>query len=273
MVVGAGGDMTKRLLMPALYNLSRTKLLPEKFALIGVDRAHGTAESWCGELHDMLKSFIGEVAAEFQIDRIDDAAWQWLADKMFYVQGDLTKPELYETIRGTLDKVEGAHGTQGNVIFYLAVAGRFFGTVVEQLGKAKLTEQDKDENGKARFWRRVVIEKPFGRDFVSACALNTRILRTLDEDQIFRIDHFLGKETVQNIMAFRFANGLFEPDMESGSDRPCADHGRGDGGRGAARQILRRDGRAARHGPEPHADASVDGGDGAAHGFRRRRDP
>ena len=100
---------------------------------------------------------------------------------------------------------------QGNAIFYLAVADRFFGTVVDQLGKAKLTDQDEDQNGKRRYWRRVVIEKPFGHSLDSARELNARILRTLHEDQIFRIDHFLGKDTVQSIMAFRFANGLFEP--------------------------------------------------------------
>lgn len=210
-IFGAGGDMTKRLLIPALYNLSRTKVLPEKFALIGVDLAEGTAENWRDHLHDMLKSFVGNAAAEFDIDQIDEAVWKRLAMKMSYIQGDLTKPELYEKIRSTLGEAEKAHGTQGNAIFYLGVAGRFFGTVVEQLGKARLTDQNNDRNGRARFWRRVVIEKPFGRSLDSARELNAHILRTLHEDQIFRIDHFLGKDTVQSIMAFRFANGLFEP--------------------------------------------------------------
>ncbi|HVB17897.1 MAG TPA: glucose-6-phosphate dehydrogenase [Stellaceae bacterium] len=210
-IFGAGGDLTKRLVVPALYNLSRTKVLPDNFALIGVDLAAGTAESWRDHLHDMLKSFVGNAAAEFDIDHIDEAAWQRLAEKMSYVQGDLTKPELYEQIRGALGEAEKAHATEGNAIFYLAIADRFFGTVVDQLGKAKLTEEDEDKNGKHRFWRRVVIEKPFGHSLASACELNARILRTLSEDQIFRIDHFLGKDTVQNIMAFRFANGLFEP--------------------------------------------------------------
>ena len=130
---------------------------------------------------------------------------------MIYVQGDLTKPELYDKLRGVLDQAEKTHGTGGNAIFYLAVADRLFGVVVEQLGKAKLTDQHEDESGKPRFWRRVVIEKPFGHSLDSARELNAHILRTLHEDQIFRIDHFLGKDTVQSIMAFRFANGLFEP--------------------------------------------------------------
>jgi glucose-6-phosphate 1-dehydrogenase len=210
-IFGAGGDLTKRLVVPALYNLSRAKVLPEKFALIGVDLAAGTAASWRDHLYSMLKSFVGNAAAELDADEIDEAAWQRLAQKMYYVQGDMTKPDLYDSIRSALGEAEKAHDTGGNVIFYLAIADRFFGPVVDQLGKAKLSDQDKDQNGKPRFWRRVVVEKPFGHSLDSARELNARILRTLDESQIFRIDHFLGKDTVQNIMAFRFANGLFEP--------------------------------------------------------------
>jgi glucose-6-phosphate 1-dehydrogenase len=210
-VFGAGGDMTKRLLIPALYNLSRTNLLPEKFALIGVDLEDGTTESWRNDLYDELKSFVGNSTTEFDVDRIDVTAWKRLAEKMSYIQGDLTNPELYEVIREALSQAEKRHSTLGNVIFYLAIAGRFFGTVVEQLGRAKLTNQDLGTRDKHPFWRRVVIEKPFGHSLDSARALNASILRTLHEDQIFRIDHFLGKDTVQSIMAFRFANGLFEP--------------------------------------------------------------
>src|SRR5271154_6653199 len=98
-IFGAGGDLTKRLVMPALYNLSRTKVLPKNFALIGVDLARQTAEGWCDNLHDMLKSFVGNADAEFDLDHIDEAAWKRLAKKMSYVQGDLTKPDLYEKIR------------------------------------------------------------------------------------------------------------------------------------------------------------------------------
>jgi len=210
-IFGATGDLTKRLVMPALYNLARTKVLPEQFALIGVARAEGTAESWRDELYDSLKSFVGNAATEFNIDHIDEAVWKRLAEKMVYVRGDLTKPELYDKLRSALEEAAKSHGTLGNAIFYLAVADRLFGSVVEQLGNAKLTEQLEDRNGKRQFWRRVVIEKPFGHSLDSARELNARVQRTLHEDQIFRIDHFLGKETVQSIMAFRFANGLFEP--------------------------------------------------------------
>ena len=221
----------------------------------------------------MLKSFVGNAAAEFDVDHIDEAAWKRLAEKMSYVQGDLTKPELYEKLRGALDEAEKTHGTQGNVIFYLAVADRFFGTVVEQLGKAKLTDQNEDENGKPRFWRRVVIEKPFGHSLNSARELNASILRTLHEDQIFRIDHFLGKDTVQSIMAFRFANGLFEPIW----NRDRIDHVQITAaetvGVEQPRQVLRGDRRAARHGPESRVHIALDGGHGAADRLRCRRDP
>jgi glucose-6-phosphate 1-dehydrogenase len=210
-IFGAGGDLTKRLVVPALYNLSHTNALPERFALIGVDLAEGDSRSWSGHLHDTLKSFVGDAGAEFNIDRIDEAAWKRLAARMSYVQGDMTRPELYDRIGHALAEAEKTHGTQGNVIFYLAVADRFFGDVVDQLGKARLTDQGEEQNSKQRFWRRVVIEKPFGHSLDSARELNARIRRTLREDQIYRIDHFLGKDTVQSIMAFRFANGLFEP--------------------------------------------------------------
>ncbi|HUN50166.1 MAG TPA: glucose-6-phosphate dehydrogenase, partial [Candidatus Sulfotelmatobacter sp.] len=210
-IFGAGGDLTKRLIVPALYNLARTGLLPDHFAVIGVDLAAGDTASWRAHLHAMLEQFVGNAGAEFEARRIDEAAWQRLAERLSYLQGDLTRPETYAALREALDKAEKAHGTGGNAFFYLAVGDRFFATVVDQLGRARLTEEREAKNDKPGFWRRVVIEKPFGHSIESARELNQRILRTLQEDQIFRIDHFFGKETVQNIMAFRFANGLFEP--------------------------------------------------------------
>jgi glucose-6-phosphate 1-dehydrogenase len=210
-IFGATGDLTKRLVVPAVYNLQRTKVLPEQFALIGVARSDETAESWRDGLHSTLESFVGHPAAEFNVDHIDEAVWKQLAAKMTFIQGDLTKAEPYEKLRHSLAEAEKTHGTRGNAIFYLAVADRLFATVVEQLGRAKLTDEAQDQNGQRRFWRRIVVEKPFGHSFDSARELNARILKTVREDQVFRIDHFLGKDTVQNIMAFRFANGLFEP--------------------------------------------------------------
>jgi glucose-6-phosphate 1-dehydrogenase len=210
-IFGAAGDLTKRLVVPALYNLARTGLLPENFALIGVDRNDRSVEEWRNQLLDMLKSFVGNPSSEFSADRIDEATWNKVASRMAYVQGDFTKGDTYERVRTTLDQVGKAHGTRGNAIFYLAVADRFFGAVVDELGKAKLAEQGELKDGNPSFWRRVVIEKPFGHSVQSARDLNAQILRTLKEEQIYRIDHFLGKDTVQSIMAFRFANGLFEP--------------------------------------------------------------
>jgi glucose-6-phosphate 1-dehydrogenase len=206
-IFGATGDLTKRLVVPALYNLARSKVLPENFVLIGVARAEETAESWRDHLHETLKSFVGNAASAFDIDQIDEVAWRRLTANLSYVQGDLAEPALYDRLRVVLDQAERNHGTGGNAIFYLAIADRLFGTVADALGKAKLT----DQTGAHRPWRRVVIEKPFGHSLESARALNAQLLRSLQENQIFRIDHFLGKEAVQSIMAFRFANGLFEP--------------------------------------------------------------
>jgi glucose-6-phosphate 1-dehydrogenase len=208
---GATGDLAKRLVVPALYNLARTNALPEHFALIGVARAEGTTESWRAHLYDTLKSFVGDGSASFAIDQIDEAAWARLAASMSYARGDLSDPKSYEMLSNTLAEVEQAHNTAGNVIFYLAIADHLFGTVVEQLAVAKLSQEVEHPDSARRSWRRVVIEKPFGHDLESARALNEKISRTLMEEQIFRIDHFLGKEAVQSIMAFRFANGLFEP--------------------------------------------------------------
>lgn len=207
---GAGGDLTRRLVVPALYNLMLSKTLPENFALIGVDLADGNVESWAKRLHDMLETFIGNRSSDFDITAIDEEAWQKLVAKMVYIQGDLTKPQLYADIGHALEEAKAKNGTKGNAIFYLAIAGQFFGTVIEQLGAAGLATQPEGSGGHPEFWRRVVIEKPFGHDLASSKELNDRILGVLKEDQIYRIDHFLGKETVQNIMAFRFANGFFE---------------------------------------------------------------
>jgi glucose-6-phosphate 1-dehydrogenase len=204
---GATGDLAKRLVVPALYNLACAGTLPENFALIGVARGEHSVESWRKLLHDALTSFVGNGSGTFNADHIDEAVWDRLAARMSFVQGDLTTPELYGRLGDALAEADKAQATQGNALFYLAVADRLFGPVVEQLGKAGLTEQ----KGDGAPWRRVVIEKPFGHSLESACGLNASIGKTLAEEQIFRIDHFLGKDTVQSIMAFRFANGLFEP--------------------------------------------------------------
>jgi glucose-6-phosphate 1-dehydrogenase len=207
-IFGAAGDLTKRLLVPALYNLATTGLLPAQFELIGVDLAELDASTWRNSLHQMIESFVGQAASESRIDRVDEPTWDRLTRRLTYIRGDLNDDALYQRLKQHLDQLTD---TGGNCLFYLAVADRFFEPVVAHLGRADLFDEKRDVDGKPSRWRRVVIEKPFGHDEASARALNAAILRWAHEDQIYRIDHFLGKETVQNIMALRFANGMFEP--------------------------------------------------------------
>ncbi len=204
-IFGAGGDLTKRLVTPALYNLVTAKRLPDEFRLVGVDRNHSTVEEWRDSLTRMMDEFVTKGGGEFEADHIDKTAWRWLTDRMTYLKGDLNDPQAYRQLREHLAGLDKTAGTAGNHLFYLAVADRFFSVVVAALGAAGMVTEENDQ------WRRVVIEKPFGHDLPSAKALNAEILKTLQEHQIYRMDHFLGKETVQNIMALRFANGLFEP--------------------------------------------------------------
>jgi len=196
-IFGAAGDLTKRLLAPALYNLRRAGLLPDGFALIGVARADKDDAAFRRELGASLHEFVpGTVAA-------DD--WQWLAGRMHYVCGEFADPATYKALAGRLAEVAEKHHAGGNCLFYLATPPQAFASIVHRLGEAGLVAETKDR------WRRVIIEKPFGRDLPTARALNRDLLGVLAETQIYRIDHYLGKETVQNIMVFRFANGLFEP--------------------------------------------------------------
>jgi glucose-6-phosphate 1-dehydrogenase len=203
-IFGAAGDLTKRLVVPALYNLANAHQLSEKFRLVGVDLADMSAAQWRAHLTEAMKGFVAH-DGEFHLDDFDQTTWQWLTDRMSYLPGDLNNPDTYRRLGEHLTELDKTAGTTGNRLFYLAVADRFFAPAVAALGAANLTVES---NGQ---WRRVIIEKPFGHDLASAKALNAEILKTLEEHQIYRIDHFLGKETVQNIMALRFANGLFEP--------------------------------------------------------------
>ncbi|HEY6579245.1 MAG TPA: glucose-6-phosphate dehydrogenase [Rhizomicrobium sp.] len=203
-IFGAGGDLTKRLVVPALYNLTKSGLLPEQFALIGVDHDEIDAAKWRDGLHDFFEDKAKHGGGEFGAGAIDDDAWGRLGATMSYVPGDFTRPDTFERLGAHLEERDGKDKLNGCVLFYLAVPDRFFGPIVESLDRSGLTKESKG-------WRRVVIEKPFGHDLDSAKALNAEVLKHLQEKQVFRIDHFLGKETVQNIMALRFANGLFEP--------------------------------------------------------------
>ena len=199
-IFGANGDLTKRLIVPALYNLARTGMLPKKLALIGVDHNDKTSEQWQAALHDFLAQSLAKSG-----DAVDDKLWAPIAASMIFLKGDFEKDETYKQLSDLLAKTDKEQALDGNVLFYMAVADRFFATIAAKLGEAGLVAQK--EGG----FRRLIVEKPFGHDLDSAKALNACLLKYLKEDQIYRIDHFLGKETVQNIMALRFANGLFEP--------------------------------------------------------------
>ncbi|WP_336485896.1 glucose-6-phosphate dehydrogenase [Methylobacterium nigriterrae] len=195
-IFGAAGDLTKRLLMPALYNLAGAGLLADGFKILGVDHNDNTDEGLRQDLTATMESFTKDASSEFHADHIDPKAWGFVRDRIGFLKGDFEDPAAYAALKGRVG---------GSVVFYLAVAARFFGPIVEHLGQAGLLEQ---QDG---VFRRVVIEKPFGSDLASARALNARILAQADESQFYRIDHFLGKETVQSIMALRFANGMLEP--------------------------------------------------------------
>jgi glucose-6-phosphate 1-dehydrogenase len=192
-IFGAAGDLTKRLLVPALYNLVRCGALSDKLAIVGVDHNDRTTEDWIRTLGELVDP-----------KTLDQQAWSWLTGRMQFLQGDFLDLDTYTRLGQLLATRQREHGV-GNSLIYLAVADRFFGPIIEQLGKAGVAQQSDTA------WRRVIIEKPFGHDLASAKALNAQILKVLSEDQIYRIDHFLGKETVQNIQVLRFANGIFEP--------------------------------------------------------------
>jgi glucose-6-phosphate 1-dehydrogenase len=196
-IFGAGGDLTKRKLIPAIYNLVKGKLLPENFAIVGVSMEPFSTEEFRGRATADIK--------EYSTSPVDMDSWDWFVKRIYYLSGDFNDPKLYAELGELLARVEKEQGTQGNCLFYLATSPSFFTLTVKRLGEAGLTKQDE------RYWKRVVIEKPFGQDLASAVALNRAILEVLEEKQVFRIDHYLGKETVQNILAFRFANGIFEP--------------------------------------------------------------
>ena len=196
-IFGGSGDLTKRKLVPALYNLAAGDLLRQEFAVIAVARADMTTDAFCQKLDADLR--------EFATTAIDQAIWDRLRQSIYYVPGDFGDTAVYERLQTQLAEVDARHNTGGNHLFYLATAPEFFGPIVAALARAGMLREEQGA------WRRVVIEKPFGRDLDSARRLNQDLVAVLHERQIFRIDHYLGKETVQNIMAFRFANGIFEP--------------------------------------------------------------
>ena len=196
-IFGATGDLTARKLFPALYNLSKSNMLSREFAIVGVGRNDYTVDQFRQVMDDKLTTFA--------TSGVDNDLKEWLLRRVYYVPGEFDDPQLYDRLGKLLTEVDKNHNTHGNYFFYLATSPTFFGPISDHLGAAELICE------KAGQWRRVVFEKPFGSDLESAKALNKQVKKYLTENQIFRIDHYLGKETVQNILVFRFSNGIFEP--------------------------------------------------------------
>ena len=195
-IFGANGDLTKRKLMPALYRLAYERRIPAEFAVIGNSRTAMSDQ----QFRDRMRE---EVARFLEGDPIDAGVWETFAAGLYYVPGDLNDAGFYKKLAAKLDEAGTTHRTDGNVLFYLSTQPSHYAHVVEGIGAAGL---QKDHG-----WRRLVVEKPFGHDLASAQALDDAIHQVFAEKEVYRIDHYLGKETVQNILAFRFGNGIFEP--------------------------------------------------------------
>jgi glucose-6-phosphate 1-dehydrogenase len=196
-IFGASGDLAKRKLFPAILNLRRGGLLRDEFAVIGLATSEMTNEAFRERLASDLRTFAPQ--------DVDSDLWKWLCERTYYIPGNFRSPDLYSRLAEGLHDVEARHGTSGNVVHYLATPPDFFGDIVERLSEASLTVEAPGT------FRRIIIEKPFGNSYDSARELNARLRKTVAEHQIYRIDHYLGKETVQNLLVFRFANGIFEP--------------------------------------------------------------
>ncbi len=195
-IFGVTGDLAHRLVVPALYNLAASDLLPEKFCVVGIARK--------GMSSDQLRDSLMEGLHKYATRKVDDAIAQRLLGCLTCIEADPKDPASFDAMAKQLDELEAKQQTEGNRLFYLATPPNAFLPISKELGRAGMLA----ENG---VWRRLVVEKPFGTDLASAKALNSELLKLVDEHQIYRIDHYLGKETVQNILVLRFANGMFEP--------------------------------------------------------------
>jgi glucose-6-phosphate 1-dehydrogenase len=196
-IFGVTGDLAHRLVIPALYNLAATNLLPDKFCIVGIARKAMSSEA----LRDSLMKGLRQFATR----PVDDAIAKRLLDCLTCIAADPAEPASFDQMAQQLEKLEATRKTGGNRLFYLATPPNAFAPISRELGRAGLLKEDN------KVWRRLVVEKPFGTDLASARALNGELLKIVDEHQIYRIDHYLGKETVQNILVLRFANGMFEP--------------------------------------------------------------
>jgi glucose-6-phosphate 1-dehydrogenase len=196
-IFGASGDLTGRKLIPALYQLFRDKQMPADFRIVGFARREKSDASWRTELREAVNTFS-------RSKPVDDSVWSAFASRVHYCRGDLTDSAAYVKLAGLIASFDSAPLKQ-NLLFYLATLPSQFGMAVERLHEAKLLHR-----GGHVGWQRLVVEKPFGHDLASASALNHELTRFAQEQQVFRIDHYLGKETVQNILTFRFSNAIFE---------------------------------------------------------------
>ncbi|HYY42130.1 MAG TPA: glucose-6-phosphate dehydrogenase, partial [Pyrinomonadaceae bacterium] len=196
-IFGATGDLTKRKLVPALYRLVQERLVPGEFAIVGAARTEMSHDEFRAKMKDAVGQFS-------EAKRVDEEVWDSFAQGLYYSPVNIDQPADYVRLRELLDQIDRERGTQGNRVFYLSTAPALYAEAVKQLGEAGLANQE-------RGWTRVIIEKPFGTDLTSAQQLNKDIHQHLEESQIYRIDHYLGKETVQNLLVFRFANGIYEP--------------------------------------------------------------
>src|ERR1700716_1623318 len=196
-IFGASGDLTKRKLIPALCNLASDGLLSKQFAIVGFAANDYTTETFRKMLTDEIPKYSSAP--------IDQKLWNWFTQRIYYVKGDFNDAQAYQRLKEQIEDADKKHSTVGNKFFYLAVAPRFFSPIVKILGDCCLS---REESG---HWARVIVEKPFGHDLESARQLNQDLKKVLSEKQIYRIDHYLGKETVQNVMVFRFSNNIIEP--------------------------------------------------------------
>src|SRR5438034_4240850 len=195
-IFGVTGDLAHRLVVPALYNLAASDLLPDRFCLVGVARK--------GMTSDKLRDSLMKGLRQFATQPVNDAIAQRLLSCLTCIEADPKDPASFDAMNKQLGELEAARNTGGNRLFYLATPPNAFLPISRELGRTGMLA----ENGA---WRRLVVEKPFGTDLASAKALNSELLKLVEEHQIYRIDHYLGKETVQNILVLRFANGMFEP--------------------------------------------------------------
>jgi glucose-6-phosphate 1-dehydrogenase len=197
-IFGVTGDLSRKKLMPAVYDLANRGLLPPGFSLVGFARRDWADQDFGKEVHDAVRQYARTPFRE--------ATWRQLAQGFRFVPGEFSDDDAFDRLADTVHALDEQQGTGGNYAFYLSIPPKFFGVVCKQLARSGLAEPDDPDE-----WRRVVIEKPFGHDLASARDLNNTVESIFPPDAIFRIDHYLGKETVQNIMALRFANQLFEP--------------------------------------------------------------